>query len=159
MLRLLNLHKNNSLPRVLLYIVELENRRERFIKIGVSGFLHTTLKGFESFGFRVSIVCTMQFSCNELAINEIKALADQYKNLKYIPFYNFPDNDNCYGIELLDGLNLQEFAEPIADEIPSEISDKIITDLLESGMNGREVASKLNISESKVSRIKKRNSL
>jgi hypothetical protein len=156
MIRLLNLHKNNSLPRVLFYIIQLENRRERFIKIGVSGFLHTTIKGFESFGFRVSIVCTVQFSCNEHAINEIKMLADQYKNVKYIPYYNFPENDNCYGIELLDGLNLQEFAEPIANEISHEISDKIITDLLASGMNGREVASKLNISESKVSRIKKK---
>lgn len=158
MIRLIEIQKQKHSPKVLLYIIKLQNKRECFLKIGISGFIHITYSSFESFGFKIAEVATWQFSCKEHAIKELQVISDQYVNMKYIPSYEFPEPDNCFDVAILDGLNLQEFAQPLQEsKSPAkDIEDQVIKLLTEENKKPGEVASELGIPAYQVSRIKKK---
>lgn len=158
MIRLIEIQKQKHSPKVLLYIIKLQNKRECFLKIGISDFLHITYSSIASFGFRIQEIAVWQFACKNDAIKELKELSELYKNMSYIPMYNFPEPDNCYGIELLDGLNLQEFAQPLQEcKSPAkDIEDQAIRLLTEENKKPGEVANELGIPAYQVSRIKKK---
>ena len=141
------LKNKNVIPKVVIYIAHLSNKNDRFVKIGTTSYLNITYAQFRSFGYKVREIEKMQFSCKNDAINEIKRITNQYQNFEYIPMHKFPEPSNCYGLHILDGMDLKD----ISDNSNHDEITEIVMKLFEEGLTGNEIAKRLNISESKVS--------
>ena len=146
------LRNRKNIPKIHMYIVELTGCGERFIKIGICYIPHLQFQSFRSFGYKHKIISVLQFSCEIDARNEMEILKEMYANFDYIPLHKFPEPESCYKVQLLDGLDLYEISE---HETMNEIDERVI-EMLKDGIPGIEISKELNLSESKVSRIKKK---
>jgi hypothetical protein len=147
---------NTTPVGVTLYIIELINSKERFIKIGVSKLIELKYASFRNCGYRVNEIERFTFNDLEAAQIELYKLSESLSGKEWIPLHQFNEPEYCYNPEILtrpfsyQGGEITEITE-IYDEIPLE--EKVLK-MLASGEKGKEIAMKLKISEVKVSRIK-----
>lgn len=149
---------NTTPVGVTLYIIELVNSKERFIKIGVTLFLMQKYASFRSCGYRVTEIERFTFNDLETAQIELYKLSESLSGNEWVPLHQFNEPEYCYNPIILtrpfsyDGREIVEINE-IYEDIPLE--EKVLK-MLASGEKGKEIAMKLKISEVKVSRIKNR---
>lgn len=87
----LSINKLNELPKLTLYIVELNNS---FQKIGITKDIRRRFKEFKPFNVTQELV-TMEFNPCDAIIAE-KYLHEFYKDYKYIPKYKFGGHSECF---------------------------------------------------------------
>ena len=148
------LKNGKIIPKVYLYIVELKNGNDHFIKIGVSGFIHIQYSSFKGFGYDINEIEKIQFPCEKDAKIELEYLKNLYLNYQYLPLHKFPQPECCFSIDILEGLNLAEETHDDNNEniMRIERNDKI-QEMSENGIEISEIAKEFNMSKSQVYRI------
>lgn len=125
-MNLFNILHNTKSPKVYLYFITLQDGREVFIKIGISGFLHSQYASFKSYGYQVQEIAALQFSCKKDAINELNYLQELYKDHYYQPLHEFPYPENCYNIFLIEGYETKQYLHPAANILQEAAKMQII---------------------------------
>lgn len=148
------IRNKKTLPKVYLYMVELKNGSDHFVKCGLTKFIELKYLTFKKFGYSTTEIEVMQFPCKNDAIDGLKLIEKQLENYKYVPAHLFPEPENCYKIDILDGLNLREEL-PMQEKMQDDAIEMQVMQLLETKKPGK-VAEELNIPAYKVSRIKKK---
>lgn len=163
--KLLSLISHPKSPRTYLFIIELKRGNDNFIKVGVEVFLSFKYASYRSHGYNVRELQKFQFACYEDAVSAIREFHKFHSDFTYTPDHIFPDKEYCYNISLLQCIHYSELtydAEEIKEEKEqdftpiSDLENKVKLLITEENMPGNQIATALNISESKVSRIKKK---
>lgn len=175
-MNLFNIHHNTKSPKVYLYFITLQDGREEFIKIGISGFfdLQAEYEGFASYGYRVQECKRISFATQEAAIKTLQRLENKWSEYRYDPCHEFPEKSCCFTLLLLDAMDMTPYIYP-ANECKDlqqleyentdneqfamcndlQILDEKVIKLLET-MKPSEVARLLNLPPYKITRIKKK---
>ena len=179
-MNLFNILHNTKSPKVYLYFITLQDGREVFIKIGISGFfdLETEYEGFASYGYRVQECKKISFASQEAAIKTLNRLQNKWSEYQYEPCHEFPEKSCCYDVSLIETMNMKPYLHTIAPV--QEIEDTNCKELHETTYNEQfavarrlqvidiqviklletlkpsEVAKELNLPAYKISRIKKK---
>jgi len=166
--KLFDLIRNPKSLRTYLFIIELKKANDNFIKIGAECFLDFLYTSYRAHGYQVREIRKYKFPDHKIAIDAIKEFHRLHSDFSYTPEHIFPDQEYCYKISLLQYLEYSELitnteekdsndCRIIADNcMKLQDYDKKIKELTLQDVSGKDIALQLHISESKVSRIKKK---
>lgn len=91
-----------SNKRGFIYIVEMGDEFERFIKIGIT-VQKNILRRFSGFKYKITILDFIEDSLYNLVYKE-REILEKFKNYKYVPKQYFKGHQECFNLEICENL-------------------------------------------------------
>ncbi len=91
-----------SNKRGFIYIVEIGDEFERFIKIGIT-VQKNILRRFSGFKYKITILDFIEDSLYNLVYKE-REILEKFKNYKYVPKQYFKGRQECFNLEICENL-------------------------------------------------------
>jgi len=88
--------------RNFLYVIFLENKKEKFIKIGITSRLKRRFSDFKKLGYKVSEIEVKEFSDLDSVKKEERALHQKFSSKKYNPEIDFGGKTECFFCDILE---------------------------------------------------------
>lgn len=129
------------------YMIILYNDEEHFIKIGLSDNPNNRFFNFKADGFNIEIINIFYFKNRPDAIIKEREFHSIYKKYLYNPKTKFEGYTECFSMDLLNDIDLQNNA--------NDLQKSVIMDLKE-GISSKEICDKFNLKPYQVTRIKQK---